>query len=85
MIKDTLKDGREGFNIYNIQLTIPMTYKITDYNGEEIQDSIYEQELEKTSQGILGIEKVLKLEGDKLMGYPKAFNSWIDTKAKVKL
>ena len=34
-------------------------------------------------------EKVLKREGDKClvkwMGYPKSFNSWIDTKAMVKL
>ena len=66
-----------------------MTYKITHYNGEEIQGSFYEQELQKTSQGTLRIEKVLKRQGDKslvkLMGYPKSFNSWIDTKAMVKL
>ena len=35
------------FKISKIQLTIPMTYKITDYNGEKIQGSFYEQELEK--------------------------------------
>ena len=61
-----------------------MTYKITDYNGEEIQGSFYEQELQKTSQGTFRIEKVLKRQGDKYlvnwMGYPKLFNSWIDTK-----
>ena len=37
----------EVFTISKIQLTIPVTYKITDYNGEEIQSSIYEQELQK--------------------------------------
>ena len=35
------------------------------------------------------IEKVLKRQGDKSlvkwMGYPKSFNSWIDTKAILKL
>ena len=40
----------EVFKISEIQLTIPVTYKITDYNGEEIQGSFYEQELQKTSQ-----------------------------------
>ena len=35
----------EVFNISKIQLTIPVTYKITDYNGEEIQGFFYEQEL----------------------------------------
>ena len=70
-------------------MTIPVTYKITDYNREEIQGSFYEQELQKTYQGTFRIEKVLKRQGDKClvkwMGYPKSFNSWIDTKAMVKL
>ena len=77
----------EVFKISKIQFTIPMTYKITDYNGEEI--SFYEQELQKTSQKTFRIEKVLKRQGYKSlvkwMGYPKSFNSWIDTKAMVKL
>ena len=72
-----------------IQLTIPVTYKITGYNGDEIQGSFYERELQKTSQKTIRIEKVLKRQGDKSlvkwMGYPKSFNSWIDTKAIVKL
>ena len=66
-----------------------MTYKTTDYNGEEIQGSFYEQELQKTSLGTFRIEKVLKRQEDKClvkrMEYPKSFNSWIDTKAIVKL
>ena len=37
----------EVFKISKIQLTIPVTYKITDYNGEEIQGSFYEQELQR--------------------------------------
>ena len=35
------------FKISKIQLTIPVTFKITDYNGEKIQGSFYEQELQK--------------------------------------
>ena len=34
-----------------------MTYKITSYNGEEIQGSFYEQELQKTKQDIFMINK----------------------------
>ena len=79
----------EVFKISKIQLTIPVTYKISDYKGEEIQGSFYEQELQKTSQKTFRIEKVLKRQGDKYlvkwMGYPKSFNSRIDTKAMVKL
>ena len=66
-----------------------MTYKITDYNEEEMQGSFYGQELQKTSPGTFRIEKVLKRQGDKClvkwMGYHKSFNSWIDTKVMVKL
>ena len=54
----------EVFKISKIQLTIPVTYKITYYNGEEIQGSFYEQELQKTSQITSRIEKVLKRQGD---------------------
>ena len=80
---------KSGFKISEIQLTIPVTYKITDYNGEEIQGSFYEQELQKTSQSTFRVEKVLRRQEDKSvvkwMGYPKSFNSWIDTKTIVKL
>ena len=51
------------FKISKIQLTIPVTYKITDYNGEEIQGSFYEQELQNTAQGTFRIENILKREG----------------------
>ena len=47
----------EVFTISKIQLAIPVTYKITDYNGEKIQGSFYEPELQKTKQYICRIEK----------------------------
>ena len=65
----------EVFKISKIQLTISVTYKIPDYNVEEIQGFFYEQELQKTSQGTFRIEKVIKRQGDKSLvkwiGYPK--------------
>ena len=42
----------EVFTISKIQSTIPVTYKITGYNGEEIQGSFYEQELQKMKHDI---------------------------------
>ena len=79
----------EVLKISKIQMTIPVTYKITDCNGVEIQGSFYEQEPQKTSKSTFRIEKVLKRHGDKSlvkwMGYPKFFNSWIDKKAMVNL
>ena len=56
----TQQGTKKVIKISKIQLTIPVTYKITDYNGEEIQGSFYEQELQKTYQGTFRIEKVLK-------------------------
>ena len=77
------------FTFNKIILTIPTTYKIADLNGEKIEGSFYEQELQKTAQDTLRIEKVLKRQGHqslvKWMGYPKSFNSWIDTKSMVTL
>ena len=59
-------------------MQIPVTYKITDYNGEEIQGSFDEQKLQKTAQDTFRIEKVLKRQEDKSlvkgMEYPKSFN-----------
>ena len=48
---------KEDLTIFKIQFTISVTYKITDYSREEIQGSFYEQELQKTQQGIFNIEK----------------------------
>lgn len=72
----------EMFTIKQVLYTDPPTYKIIDYNGEEIEGSFYEEELQKTRQEIFRIEKVLKRKGNKLLvkwkGYPDEFNSWID-------
>ena len=57
-------DGRD-FTISKIQLTIPVTCKITDYNAEKVQGSFYEQELQKTKQDIFRIEKITRQQGNK--------------------
>ena len=48
----------EVFRISKIVLNIPITYKIIDINGEEIEGSFYQQELQKTTQDTFRIEKV---------------------------
>ena len=50
----------EVFKISKIQLTMPVTYKTTDFNEEEIHGSFYEQELQKKKQDIFRIEKNYK-------------------------
>lgn len=77
----------EVFTISKIQYTKPPTYKISDYNGDEVQGTFYEQELQKTNQEIFRIEKIIKRQGNKSLvkwlGYPESFNSWIDNKSLV--
>ena len=46
-------------------MTIAVTYKITDYNGGEIEGLFYEQELQKTKQDIFMIEKIIRQQGNK--------------------
>lgn len=79
----------EVFTISEIQFTRPPTYKITDYNDEEIQGTFYELELQKTSQEVYRIEKVIRKKGAKALvkwfGYPTSFNSWVDISSLTKL
>ena len=93
--KETLDKGytqrwtEKVFKISRIQLTILVTYKITDYNGEEIQGSLYEEDLQKTKQDIFRIEKIIKQQGNKSLVkwlcYHDSFNSWVDNKDLSKL
>ena len=66
---------------------IPWTYVINDLNGGEIVGTFYENELQKTNQKKLIIEKVINRKGDKLYvkwkGYDSSFNSWIDKKDSI--
>ena len=75
--------------IVEVKLTSPPTYKIADFNGEEIKGTFYEPELQKTSQELFRIEKVIKRGKNKSLvkwkGYSDDFNSWVDNKDIVKI
>jgi len=79
----------EVFTVSKIQYTDPPTYKIKDYNNDEIQGTFYDQELQKTNQEVYRIEKVIRKRGDKSLvkwfGYPTSFNSWVENKDLIKL
>jgi len=79
----------EVFTVSKVQRTNPITHKITDYNDEEIQGTFYEQELQKTSQKVFRIEKVVKISKTQILvkwkGYPESFNSCIDKKELKRL
>ena len=79
----------EIFTISEVQYTDPPTYKIKDMNGDEIQGTFYEPELQLTNQQIFRIERVIQKRGNKAFvkwyGYPESFNSWIDNKELIRL
>ena len=68
-----------------VQKTIPVTYKLKDLLGEEIEGSFYEEELQKSHQEDFRVEKVIKkkkINGVdhalvKWSGYNEKFNQWI--------
>ena len=65
----------EVFEIVDIQNTNPVTYKIKDLNGEPVDGSFNEPELQKTSHDVFRIEKVIWRKGQrafvKCKEYPK--------------
>ena len=85
----TTRWTEEIFTIAEVQRTQPPTYKIADLNGEEIKGTFYEPELQKTSQEIFRIEKVIKRGKKKSLvkwkGYSDDFNSWVNNKDMVNI
>ena len=50
----------EIFVVKEVKETVPYTYVIEDLQGDTIDGTFYEQELQKTNQEVYRIEKVLK-------------------------
>ena len=73
----------EVFRITDILPTRPTTYSVKDLDGESVDGSFYEQELQKTTQEIYRIEKVLRKDNKKKQalvrwkGYSARFDSWV--------
>ena len=73
------------YKIHKINNSTPVTYILRDLQDEVIEGSFYDEELQKTSQEVYRIEKVLrkkKINGIehglvKWIGYSDKFNEWI--------
>ena len=91
MKKKTFEKGftpnwtEELFIVNGMSLTKPVTYNIKDLSKETVKSSFYQQELQKASQEVYRIDKVLrkrKRNDDdtkevKWKGYSNDFNSWL--------
>ena len=73
----------EIFIIDGILDTKPVTHRLFDLQGESVLGSFYEPELQKTSQEVFRIEKVIRRDNKRKLalvkwkGYPDKFNSWV--------
>ena len=73
----------ELFKIVKAKISSPTVYYLKDFNGQDIQGTFYEEELQKTKyEDLYLVEKVLKRKGTmvyvKWLGLNKKFNSWIN-------
>ena len=57
--------------IKEVKNTVPWTYVINNLSGKEIVGTFYQNELQKTNQEELRIEKIIKRNSDKLYVYVK--------------
>ena len=85
----TTRWTEEVFTVSEVKHTSRVPYKIADLNGEEIQGTFYEPELQITSQELYRIEKVIrkgkKKSAVRWKGYPDGFNWSVDDKAIVNI
>ena len=79
------------FVIYDIKYSNVPYYYLKDLNGERLDGTFYEQELQKTNlkkDDLYIIEKIIRTKNDKIYvkwrGYSNNFNSWIDKKDIMK-
>ena len=79
----------EIFVIDDTLHTKPVTYRVVDLQGETVTGSFYEPELQKTTQEIFRIERVIRRERKRALvkwsGYPDQFNSWVPMSELKKL
>ena len=66
----------ELFIVSGVRLTKAVTYNIKDLKGETIKGVFYQQELQKASQEVYRIDKVLKRRRRNDDGTKEAFVKW---------
>ena len=75
----------EVFLVKTIYTRHPVvTYKLTEWDGQDIKGTFYEQDVQKVTipdNALFRIDKVLKRKKDKVFvawkGWPSKYNSWV--------
>ena len=79
----------ELFTIVDVHRSDPPVYGLVDWNGDSLDGTFYEPELQKV---IVPVGKTYRVEAElrrhnngrevlvKWFGYPESFNSWIDAR-----
>ena len=75
----------EVFLVKQIYTKRPVvTYKLTEWDGEDIKGTFYEQDVQKVNvsdRGLFRIDKVLQRKQNKVLvswkGWPSKYNSWV--------
>lgn len=75
----------EIFFVEKIEKTVPVTYKIKDGSGQQIEGGFYEPELLKTKYtDVYLVEKIIRRRGKhiyvKWLGFDSKHNQWIEAK-----
>lgn len=73
----------EVFKIRSIKQTNPITYLLSDLNGQDINGAIYKEELQLVEHpDIYLVEKIIRKKGNKMyvkwLGFDTSHNSWIN-------
>jgi transposase InsO family protein len=71
----------EIFTITSVQRTTPPTYKLKDFEGQHIDGSFYNEELQKVSfPNAYLVEKIVRRKGNRVLvkwyGFPHSKNTW---------
>ena len=69
--------SEEVFVIKKVKNTVPWTYVISDFNGEEIIGTFYEKEFQKTNPKDFRFEKVINRKGDKLYVKLRGYDNFL--------
>jgi len=86
--------SEETFLVRAQMFAVPVTYRLTDFSGEDVKGTFYSDELQfvvKPDDALFVVERILKTRRQagkieylvKWRGYSHKFNTWVDHLTKL--